>query len=165
MNTVGGCLWSCNFMISRKAFYSIGRFDEGFPYAAMEDIDLRERLRAAGHVIRFVPHATVDHPPRRMNGIEEWRRIYMSVAYYTVAKRGEKLRTWDLIHSTVKRGVREILRSPDRRDWFEASILLFRQLVMIVLCAKTWERKCRRPQRTWDSVSPQPIEEDVTDTK
>jgi hypothetical protein len=32
----------------------------------MEDADLRERLRAAGHALTWVPDACVDHPPRRL---------------------------------------------------------------------------------------------------
>lgn len=66
MNLEGGALWSCNFAVRRNAFERVGGFDERFPLAHLEDIDLRERFRAAGFVIQFVPEASVDHPPRRL---------------------------------------------------------------------------------------------------
>lgn len=63
-NNAGGVLWSCNFAIRRALFDQIGGFDDGFAFPHMEDADLRERLRAAGEVSRWVPDAIVDHPPR-----------------------------------------------------------------------------------------------------
>jgi len=36
----------------------------------MEDVDLRERLKAAGYAIKFVRNASVDHPPRRGYGLK-----------------------------------------------------------------------------------------------
>lgn len=65
-NRTGGVLWSCNFAVRHAAFVAIAGFDEGFAYPHMEDADLRERLRAAGHVPTWVPDARVDHPPRRL---------------------------------------------------------------------------------------------------
>ncbi|MFM6509421.1 MAG: glycosyltransferase family 2 protein, partial [Dolichospermum sp.] len=44
INESGGYLWSCNFSIQKQLFESLGGFDERFPYAAMEDVDLRLRL-------------------------------------------------------------------------------------------------------------------------
>jgi len=65
-NNDGGLLWSCNFAVRRTVFVKVAGFDEGFVYPHMEDADLRERLRAAGHAPAWVPEARVDHPPRRM---------------------------------------------------------------------------------------------------
>ncbi len=65
-NRTGGALWSCNFAVRRAPFAAIAGFDEGFAFAHMEDADLRERLRAAGHELTWVPDALVDHPPRRL---------------------------------------------------------------------------------------------------
>ena len=64
-NNDGGNLWSCNFAIRRDVFERVGGFDEGFAFPHMEDADLRERLRTAGHEIAWVGNAIVDHPPRR----------------------------------------------------------------------------------------------------
>ena len=65
-NAKGGALWSCNFAMRRGAFERLGGFDERFPFPHMEDADLRERIRSAAVRMRFVPEATVDHPPRRL---------------------------------------------------------------------------------------------------
>jgi GT2 family glycosyltransferase len=65
-NAYGGVLWSCNFAVRRATFVAVAGFDEGFAFPHMEDADLRERLRAAGHAIVWVPEAVVDHPPRRL---------------------------------------------------------------------------------------------------
>ena len=68
VNESGGCFWSCNIAIRRNFFLEIGGFDERFPYAAMEDVELRERIIRTGTSIRFLPHALVIHPLRIMPG-------------------------------------------------------------------------------------------------
>lgn len=65
VNETGGYLWSCNMMVRRSFWASFGGFDEDFPYAHMEDVAFRERLKAAGERFLFVSAAIVDHPPRR----------------------------------------------------------------------------------------------------
>ena len=52
---------SVNFGATRAALESVGGFDEKFPAPSGEDNDLCYRLRRAGHRIRFVPEALVDH--------------------------------------------------------------------------------------------------------
>ena len=65
VNETGGWLWSCNFLVSARAFASIAGFDEEFRFPHAEDQDLRVRLMAAGFKMVFVRDAVVDHPPRR----------------------------------------------------------------------------------------------------
>ncbi len=62
-NDDGGWLWSCNMMVSRE-YFRRWKFDEGFPYAHMEDTHYRERLKANGDRFAFAGDAIVDHPPR-----------------------------------------------------------------------------------------------------
>ena len=69
VNPNGGHLWSCNMAIERTQFDALGGFCESFPYAAMEDSDLRLRLQAAGARIEFLRDAVVVHPYRRTKGI------------------------------------------------------------------------------------------------
>jgi len=140
VNLSGGYLWSCNFMISRAVFNQIGGFDEGFPYAAMEDVDLRERVKDARYTIRFVPEAVVDHPPRKLHGLEELERHYISMAYYTIRKRGEKLSARRLLSAALRMRLRRILTASDRTDSFRALRLLMRELWMIVRHTRRWER-------------------------
>jgi GT2 family glycosyltransferase len=68
ININGGYLWSCNMLIERDFFESLGGFDEDYPYPAMEDVDLRERIREGGQEFPFVPTAIVDHPKRLRAG-------------------------------------------------------------------------------------------------
>jgi GT2 family glycosyltransferase len=68
VNETGGCFWSCNIAVERRLFAELGGFDERFPDAAMEDVELRERVRRTGEVIVFVPEAAVVHPWRRAGG-------------------------------------------------------------------------------------------------
>jgi GT2 family glycosyltransferase len=67
INESGGHLWSCNFSINKKLFEVLGGFDERFPYAAMEDVEIQFRLKKAGHSFSFVKSASVCHPWRKMN--------------------------------------------------------------------------------------------------
>lgn len=71
-NETGGWFWSCNIALRRDYFALVGGFDEAFPAAAMEDVELRERIRRRGDAIRFVPGALVVHPLRRFAG---WRAV------------------------------------------------------------------------------------------
>jgi glycosyltransferase involved in cell wall biosynthesis len=52
---------SFNFGVRREALESVGGFDAFYSEASGEDSDLCYRLRDAGHRIRFVPEALVDH--------------------------------------------------------------------------------------------------------
>jgi len=74
INEKGGYLWSGNFAISSRLFGEIGGFDERY-VAAMEDVDLRQRLKKAGHEALFLPSARVCHPWRlRARGGDGWKR-------------------------------------------------------------------------------------------
>jgi GT2 family glycosyltransferase len=66
INETGGWLWSCNMMVRRSLWESIGGFDEDFRFPHLEDVVLRERIKQMGARMLFVPAATVDHPPRRL---------------------------------------------------------------------------------------------------
>lgn len=65
VNLTGGNLWSCNMMLARTAFITVGGFDERFPHAAVEDLEFHDRLRRTRQHIQFVSGAVIDHPPRR----------------------------------------------------------------------------------------------------
>lgn len=69
VNETGGYLWSCNMAIRRELFDGMSGFCESFPYAAMEDVDLRLRLLAQGERFPFVPEAVVCHPLRPSKGV------------------------------------------------------------------------------------------------
>lgn len=64
INETGGNLWSCNFCIKQQVFNDVDGFDERFPFAAMEDIDLATRLQNRQIARLFVPDALIIHPIR-----------------------------------------------------------------------------------------------------
>lgn len=72
VNETGGYLWSCNFMIRKTLFLdNLHGFDENFPYAAMEDVELDYRLTKNGIKKLFVKEAFVIHPWRLQKNM--WR--------------------------------------------------------------------------------------------
>ncbi|WP_373526226.1 glycosyltransferase family 2 protein, partial [Nostoc sp.] len=81
-NELGGYLWSCNFAIQRQFFNSLSGFDERFPYAAMEDVDLRLRLTKRGHKFCFIKAASVCHPWRPKGGWKKLKQHQESVLIY-----------------------------------------------------------------------------------
>jgi GT2 family glycosyltransferase len=80
-NESGGCLWSCNFAIEKALFESVGGFDEEFPGAAIEDIDLHWRLREQGIAAQFVREARIGHAWRPRKGRRQQWLAARSVAY------------------------------------------------------------------------------------
>lgn len=72
VNLNGGYLWSCNFLIHKNLFLELSGFDERFPFAAMEDVDLKLRIEKSGYSIEFVEDASVCHPWRKKGG---WKKV------------------------------------------------------------------------------------------
>lgn len=72
INESGGYLWSCNFVIQRQLFESLAGFDERYPYAAMEDVDLNLRLKKVGRELSFVKAASVCHLWRTT---DNWKKL------------------------------------------------------------------------------------------
>lgn len=112
INETGGYLWSCNICIDKKTFEAIGRFDERFPGAAMEDVEFRTRLLKAGHEIRFVPGAQVFHPWRSRKG-RAFARTYAASVRYFLEKHPERASHFDpkaLMLNLLKTGLRKTRR-------------------------------------------------------
>jgi GT2 family glycosyltransferase len=80
-NETGGVLWSCNFAIRRELFARIGGFDERFPFAAVEDVDLHFRVKNLSPVL-FLPDARVWHPLERRLGWKIVRHHTLSVLLF-----------------------------------------------------------------------------------
>ena len=81
INLTGGHLWSCNFAIRRSLFEQTGGFDEGFPFAAMEDVDFHYRIAKLTE-IKFLPDAVIVHPWRRINASMWLKKQYHSRVYF-----------------------------------------------------------------------------------
>src|ERR1019366_5058480 len=99
-------LWSCNMLIERDLFEELGGFDESYPYPAMEDVDLRERIREGGYAFPFVANAVVDHPKRlRAGGRVKGR--YKECEVLFASRHGRPLRLWStLLWPTWRRYLR-----------------------------------------------------------
>jgi len=82
VNQTGGYLWSCNFAIRRELFHQLGGFNENFPTAAMEDVELNRRINKARLRRLFLPMAEVKHPWRRRKGRSFLRAKARSIATY-----------------------------------------------------------------------------------
>jgi hypothetical protein len=72
--------------------------------------------------------------------LSELKHNYISIAYYTVRKRGERLKMRTLLMAVLRTRLRRILKAPDRTDSVRALRLLICELLMIVACTKSWER-------------------------
>jgi GT2 family glycosyltransferase len=80
LNLTGNCFWSCNIAIEKELYTNLNGFDEGFPYAAMEDTDLFERLaKISKH--NFLPEAKVIHPWRRVKPFQNFKKRLLSNQY------------------------------------------------------------------------------------
>jgi GT2 family glycosyltransferase len=104
VNKTGDVLWSCNFAIKKKQFDFIQGFDENYPFAAMEDIDLYTRLTNAGVKIKFVSSAKVIHPWRKIIPFKNFKKRIESHIYF--AKKYKLSRTfnyrWDRIKTLAR---------------------------------------------------------------
>lgn len=145
VNENGGCLWSCNFAIRADLFWQVGGFDEAYPYAAMEDVDLAWRLKREGVEARFVPDAVVVHPVRRIRGTHESWRNWYSNCRYVYKRSGRELTIPKALLGAGVARFRRILRSPWHRDVPASCIFIVIEAIAIVLAIRKW-RADRRAQ-------------------
>ena len=82
------CLPSFCLLIPRAVWEHVGVFDERFPAAAGEDLDLSFRLRQLGYRLGFAPAAAVRHRPMRTSAGAVWRHhVGFGVAWHTLSVR------------------------------------------------------------------------------
>jgi GT2 family glycosyltransferase len=144
VNETGGWLWSCNMMFHRDVFQRIGGFDESFPSAHMEDVDLRERLRAAEIAFRFVPGAQIQHPARRSDWRESLGRTHESEAMFWY-KSGNRRPFWpSLLKNVVIGRTRWILGHRLNGDSFLFWTMSVREFFYVLRAVWGWERKYRQ---------------------
>jgi len=77
LNLNGGRFWSCNIAVDKNVYDSIGGFDEGFPFPALEDTDFYERLKLIAKTT-FLENAKVMHPWRRMTAFANYKKKIIS---------------------------------------------------------------------------------------
>ena len=101
INEIGGYLWSCNFSMNREAFFLLGGFNENFPAAAMEDVELNLRINKAGLMRKFESDAAVLHPWRMQKGWKFARAHSASVAKF-VSLHPEQAARYSLLSQFMK---------------------------------------------------------------
>jgi glycosyltransferase involved in cell wall biosynthesis len=67
---------SLNLAILHQVLSNVGGFDERFPGAAGEDVDLSFRLRRLGHKLYFDPQAVVRHCHGRLSAKAVWQHMF-----------------------------------------------------------------------------------------
>jgi len=142
VNLEGGVLWSCNFAIRRAGFETIGGFDERYPYAHMEDADLRLRLLKAGYMIRFVPSAEIDHPPRALAWGSRLARVHESSVLHMELHGPVRGLPWYLVNHSRAR-LSRIVREQKSVDTLSALASLPVELTSIALQWRGWQHRAR----------------------
>ena len=144
VNESGGVLWSCNFAIDAACFAEVGGFDEQFPFPHMEDPDLRERLKARGDAIRWVPAAVVDHPARRQPPgarLGAYREAEVRYLYKHGAPRPVR---WRMMQGIALDRLVAIRTHPKGADSLGALWSLMAELWHVLVHSAGWERASAR---------------------
>jgi GT2 family glycosyltransferase len=151
INESGGWWWSCNLGVRRAFFLDVlGGFDERFPYAHMEDVDFRERARAAGAREIFARDAVVDHPPRRLTvGASRAATHAAWMLYRTL--HGLPYSRSMLLRELVRHRGRDWMRNPLSADGL---VYAWGSIVEIVVVLNRWSTWQRATPRTPDLWSP-----------
>jgi hypothetical protein len=142
VNLDGGKLWSCNFAIRRAHLEQVGGFDERYPYPHMEDADLQARLQKSGFMIRFVPAAEVDHPPRPMPWGATLARVHESSVLHMTLHGPRRGLPWYLQNQTRAR-LSRIVREHKSLDTVSALLSLPVELGSIALHWREWRARAQ----------------------
>lgn len=139
VNERGGLFWSCNIAVRADRFRAVGGFDEGFTVAHMEDQDLRERLRLHGVVLRWVPAAVVDHPPRRSPPGRRLGMLRAAEVRYLYKHGAPRPVRWKLLRGIASLRVGIIRSLPWSTDSVRALAALAAELRVVVEHGAAWE--------------------------
>ena len=143
VNETGGFLWSCNFMISKNLFLNtLDGFDEHFPFAAMEDVELNYRLSKLLIAKVFLKDAYVIHPWRIQKNMWKITLNRFKSTLYFLKKHPEKKQEINsryylvafynsLIKNTFKNSVRFRFRGFAEKLMYDALQLYFSLYTLI----------------------------------
>jgi GT2 family glycosyltransferase len=140
VNETGGHFWSCNIAMRVDRFGTVGGFDEGFRVPHMEDQDLRERLRAAGVTIAWVPDAHVEHPRRRQPSGRRLGLLREAEVRYLYKHRAPPPLRWRLTRRIASLRLGIIRSHPFGADSLRALGSLLSELLVVQTRLGGWER-------------------------
>jgi glycosyltransferase involved in cell wall biosynthesis len=146
INLDGGWLWSCNMVVSSDLFRQMCGFDERFPYPHMEDVDFRERLRAAGNDFIFVSEAVVDHPPRLVPHASKRARDQECEVIFRAKKDMRQPGLLSVVFHQARNRQRHICNFPISMDTMTATGSAIKELLMIAVKYNGWVRKYARTE-------------------
>lgn len=148
INLTGGYLWSCNMLINAKVFEELGKFDESFPYPHMEDVELRDRIEAAGYSFPFVENAVVDHPPKILPWGDKLVAMHETDVFYWHQKKKRYFSKRIFMMLIIKERVRAILHHSFKSnfitsiaDLLKAVTSLMSELFYTLLSLNKWYEK------------------------
>jgi GT2 family glycosyltransferase len=143
VNENGGWLWSCNVMVRRSFWESFGGFDEDFRFPHLEDVVLREQLKAAGVAIQFVPGASVDHPPRRIPSAAARVPIHESdfIYQYKYLKRRPSMARF--VRDHLRHYARIVVERPKSIDSLIAIGSVLQEIGGVLRRWRAWDAKYR----------------------
>jgi hypothetical protein len=108
----------------------------------MEDADLQARLLKSGFMIRFVPEAEVDHPPRPMPWGATLARVHESSVLHMTLHGPHRGLPWYLTNQTRAR-LSRIVRDDKSLDTLSALLSLPIELGSIALHWREWRTKAQ----------------------
>ncbi len=142
INTTGGYLWSCNFMIEKNLFNNVLKgFDEGYPFASMEDVDMHYRLKKINEPVQFLSGACVIHPWRvQLKPFKIGKQRFLSLIYF-LNKFPEKKKDYNAVYffKSFFFTITGILKNSVRfrfRGFFQRCIVGFLQLYYALRISK-----------------------------
>jgi GT2 family glycosyltransferase len=141
VNEDGGWLWSCNLMIKRSCFNALNGFDENYPHAHMEDVDLRERIKQKKLSPLFVDNAIVNHPPRRLPIGHRAAHIWESEIKYSCKFGRRKFLPGWLLARIIAIRLRSIRKFPISLDSFLALYSLVAEVLYVLVRINKWDKK------------------------
>lgn len=149
-NLHGGRLWSCNMMLRRGLFEYVGGFDERFRYPHMEDVAFKAKLDRLGIKTKFVPDATVDHPPRIWPDAKTRAAMNEAFVIYERVYEGMKPSFAKFLGGLLRHRVGKVLQHPPSVD---SLIALGSTAAEIAHIAKAWKGWAER----WPAPRPREV--------
>lgn len=134
LNLNGGCFWSCNIAVEKEVFNKLGGFDEGFPYAALEDTDFYERLKEVTSTT-FLASAKVIHPWRRAHKWGNYQKWIKSHQYAVKKAKIQKnfkfrIKRINLFIGSVFKDGKELIKFRFKGSYFFLEVSYFHFLLI-----------------------------------
>lgn len=143
INETGGFLWSCNLVVQKELFIDLNGFNELFPFAHMEDVEFRDRIRERKIYFKFIEAAVIDHPPRKMSNGFFLAKHHESDFFYSVILNNKNYRVFcrEILKRIFVFRVRAINNNPFSLDSIKALYNLLIEIPFTYHFTKKWIKK------------------------